>query len=309
MLSADHNPDRTTLTELIGMSRHARTLQLRSIRIGSRLTGNYLSRIKGRGMEFDESRVYQPGDDVRNIDWRVTARTGAAHTKMFREERERPVFISMDDRSTMRFATQGRFKSVIAAELTALLAWTASQQGDRVGGEIFNDIEHREFRPRRGKENVLHMLRTLSQSSDQVPVAPGSLQAAFNRLHRIVHPGSLVCVISDFHGFDAGAQKEIVNVSRHSEVLLLHAYDRLESDLPQAGRYRLSLGGRSLDINTADDAYRIAYRQQFQQRTNALSRVCGGGRMKKIVCRTDESPVVVLRNVLGKQRVHSSRAG
>ncbi len=260
-------------------------------------------------MEFDESRIYQPGDDVRNIDWRVTARTGAAHTKVFREERERPVFISMDDRSTMRFATQGRFKSVIAAQLAALLAWAATQQGDRVGGEIFNDIENREFRPRRGKENILHMLRAFSQNPDLTPIAPGSLQPAFSRLQRIVHPGSLVCVISDFHGLDESAQKEIINTSRHSEVLLLHTYDRLESNLPAVGRYRLSLGNRNLDINTADSAYCSGYRRRFQQRANILSRMCRQGRMKKIICRTDESPAIILRDAIGKQRRHSRRPG
>lgn len=260
-------------------------------------------------MEFNESRVYQPGDDVRNIDWRVTARTGVAHTKMFREERERPVFVSVDDRSAMRFATQGRFKSVIAAQLAALLAWTATQQGDRVGGEIFNDMENREFRPRRGKQNVLHMLQAFSQSPNLTPTAPGSLQPAFSRLHRLVHPGSLVCVISDFHGFDEGAQKEMVNVSRHSEVLLLHVHDRLEASLPQAGRYRLGLSGRSFDINTADSAYCSGYHRRFQRRVDILERMCRKGRMKKITCRTDESPAVILRDAIGKQHRHSRKAG
>ncbi len=260
-------------------------------------------------MEFNESRVYQPGDDVRNIDWRVTARTGVAYTKMFREERERPVFISVDGRSAMRFATQGRFKSVIAAELAALLAWTATQQGDRVGGEIFSDTENREFRPRRGKENVLHMLQAFSQNPNLTPMVPGSLQPAFGRLHRLVHPGSLVCVISDFHGLDEGAQKEMVNVSRHSEVLLLHVYDCLEASLPQAGRYRLSLGSRSFDINTADRAYRSAYHRQFRRRVDTLQRMCRKGRMKKITCRTDESPVAILRDAVGKQHRYFRKAG
>ena len=122
---------------LIRLSAGARQVNLDHSTIKSKQSGGYLSSTKGRGMEFDEARLYQPGDDIRSIDWRVTARTGKPYTKLFREERERPVFLSVDLRPSMFFATRGVFKSVQAARLASLLAWSALRQGDRIGGQIF----------------------------------------------------------------------------------------------------------------------------------------------------------------------------
>ena len=110
---------------LIRLRDPARHLSLDALRIRARRGGNYLSHFKGRGMEFDEARLYQDGDDPRSIDWRLTARTGRAYTKLFREERERPVFCWVDQRPAMQFATRGVFKSVQAARLSALLGWAA----------------------------------------------------------------------------------------------------------------------------------------------------------------------------------------
>lgn len=302
------NPTTITLTELIALNRQAVSLKLHAKRIRSRQSGQYLSRMKGRGMEFDESRPYEPGDDVRNIDWRVTARTGKTHTKMFREERERPVFISVDSRASMFFATQGRFKSVIAAELTSLLAWTAHQQGDRVGGEIFNENEHTEFRPRRGQQNILHLIKQLSSLTVTTNAQPTSLEEPFRRLQRIVHPGSLACVISDFRGLDEAASTQLINISRHCEVLLIHIYDPLEVALPDRGHYRVSFGERIMNINATNRQYRQHYSEHFQQRMNLLEKLSNNQRMNLLHCRTNESPYTVLRNRFGVQSVTRRRA-
>ena len=121
-------------------------------------------------MEYDESRLYQPGDDIRNIDWRVTARTGKPHTKLFREERERPVHVWVDLRAPMFFATRGKYKAVRAAELASLFAWTACQQGDRIGGIVFSDNSHHELKPQRGKSAVLRLIKFMVE-------APGAFVA------------------------------------------------------------------------------------------------------------------------------------
>lgn len=302
------NPTIITLTELIALNRQAASLKLHAKRIRSRQSGQYLSRMKGRGMEFDESRPYEPGDDVRNIDWRVTARTGKTHTKMFREERERPVFISVDSRASMFFATQGRFKSVIAAELTSLLAWTAHQQGDRVGGEIFNENEHTEFRPRRGQQNILHLIKQLSSLTVTTNAQPTSLEEPFRRLQRIVHPGSLACVISDFRGLDEAASTQLINISRHCEVLLIHIYDPLEVALPDRGHYRVSFGERIMNINATNRQYRQHYSEHFQQRMDLLEKLSNNQRMNLLHCRTNESPYTVLRNRFGVQPATRRRA-
>lgn len=305
---SNSNPTQATLTELIALNRQAASLKLHAKRIRSRQSGQYLSRMKGRGMEFDESRPYEPGDDVRNIDWRVTARTGKTHTKMFREERERPVFISVDSRASMFFATQGRFKSVIAAELTSLLAWTAHQQGDRVGGEIFNENEHTEFRPRRGQQNILHLIKQLSSLTVTTNAQPTSLEEPFRRLQRIVHPGSLACVISDFRGLDEAASTQLINISRHCEVLLIHIYDPLEVALPDRGHYRVSFGERIMNINATNRQYRQHYSEHFQQRMDLLEKLSNNQRMNLLHCRTNESPYTVLRNRFGVQPATRRRA-
>ena len=131
---------------LIALNRESRGLSLRAGLISAAQAGDYQAAVKGRGMEYDESRPYQAGDEIRHIDWRVTARTGKAHTKLFREERERPVWLWIDFRAPMFFATRGRFKSVLAAELAALFAWTAARQGDRVGGMVFAEATRHELR-------------------------------------------------------------------------------------------------------------------------------------------------------------------
>ena len=305
---SNSNPTQATLTELIALNRQAASLKLHAKRIRSRQSGQYLSRMKGRGMEFDESRPYEPGDDVRNIDWRVTARTGKTHTKMFREERERPVFISVDSRASMFFATQGRFKSVIAAELTSLLAWTAHQQGDRVGGEIFNENDHTEFRPRRGQQNILHLIKQLSSLTVTTNAQPTSLEEPFRRLQRIVHPGSLACVISDFRGLDEAASTQLINISRHCEVLLIHIYDPLEVALPDRGHYRVSFGERIMNINATNRQYRQHYSEHFQQRMDLLEQLSNNQRMNLLHCRTNESPYTVLRNRFGVQPATRRRA-
>ena len=143
------------LKTLVNMARPATQLKHHKTSIKSQQSGGFVSRFKGRGMEFDETRLYQPGDDIRSIDWRVTARSGSTPTKLYREERERPVFISVDNRANMHFATRGVFKSVQAAKLAALLAWVAQQKGDRIGGQTFTDTACTEIKPQNGKHGVL----------------------------------------------------------------------------------------------------------------------------------------------------------
>ena len=127
----------------------------------SALAGSYRSRFRGRGVDFLESRNYQPGDDIRNMDWRVTARTGRAHTKVFQEERERPVLVAVDAGPSLFFGTRKRLKSVAAAELAAVIAWAAVRRGDRIGGFLFAPGSHRELRPAGGRRGAMRMIQSL----------------------------------------------------------------------------------------------------------------------------------------------------
>jgi uncharacterized protein (DUF58 family) len=229
---------------LIRLSGPARAIALNVLRVNSLQTGAYVSRFRGRGMEFDESRPYQPGDDPRSIDWRVTARSTTAYTKLFREERERPVLIAVDLRANMHFATQGCFKSVNASRAAALLSWAAHHRGDRLGGLIFGDTTHRELKPRLGRRAALRFVHELVehpdwQDSDVEPSGVDPLAQAMSALRRVARPGSLVVVISDFIGFSRAAQAYLSSVARHNEVLAVFLNDPIERELPPPGRYRL----------------------------------------------------------------------
>ncbi|MCK4834519.1 MAG: DUF58 domain-containing protein, partial [Gammaproteobacteria bacterium] len=179
---------------LIQLRMQASPSLLNSSIIHAKQGGAYLSSFKGRGMEFDESRIYQAGDDIRNMDWRVTARTGSAHTKVFCEERERPVLLWLDLSTSMMFATRKKFKSVIAAEIASLIAWSAAKNNDRLGGLIFSSDEHVELKPKRGKTAVLDFIGRCTKHSAwataQTPAPAASqtrrnIASAISRLRKV----------------------------------------------------------------------------------------------------------------------------
>ena len=261
---------RVKQSTLIKLHSAALNLSLKSSGIKARLSGNYLSAFKGRGMEFDEARPYQPGDDIRSIDWRVTARTGTTHTKMYREERERPVLLWVDYRRSMFFGTQNYFKSVLAAKTAALLAWSSVQHGDRLGGLIFSEKLHQELRPQRGKAGTLHFIKKLSEHPawddyQQTPHDETSGAQALHRLRRVARPGSLIFLISDFRYLDSSAESSLSQLSRHNDVVMLFINDPLEAHLPPAGFYRVSDGKNEISLNTRNEKKCQDYAQRFHQ--------------------------------------------
>ena len=294
------SPVQVTVPELIALNRSAAILRKRPRRPKASQSGDYTSSLKGRGMEFDESRLYQPGDDIRNMDWRVTARTGKPHTKLFREERERPVFVWVDYRAPMFFATKGVFKSVFAARTAALIAWNAAQQGDRIGGLIFSENEHHELKPGQGKQGVLHLINRLvshpswtERSVDQQNQT--GIKTAIKRLNRLVRPGSLVYMLSDFRDLE-NAESEMARLSKHCEVVMLPIHDVLEERLPANGSFRLSNGNseQELVINTHDSSNLEKYQRHFKQHTEFLEQIAGRYRMHLINCLTTDDPIIKL---------------
>jgi len=283
-----------SLKTLINLVGPAASLSLQPASIRSRQNGGYVSRFKGRGMEFDETRLYQPGDDIRSIDWRVTARTGKTHTKLFREERERPVFIAVDDRAAMHFATRGVFKSVLAAKLAGLLAWTAQHHGDRMGGQIFSDNSCRELKPQNGRHAVLRFLNALLQSEAGVSEAI-TLEHAWSRLSQHVRPGSLVYIISDFRGVDAKAESHLAKLAQHCDVVLIFIYDPLESSLPSSGRYRFTDEQREVIFDANDQRQLINYQQHFEQRLKQVQQIAKKKAMMFVQCSTTDDPIQALR--------------
>ena len=270
---------RVKQSSLIALNRDARQVPLSSANIQAQFNGQYLSTFKGRGMEFSESRPYQPGDDIRSMDWRVTARTGKAHSKVFREERERPVLLWVDYRQPMFFATQQHFKSVLAAKVSALLAWSAAHHGDRLGGLIFSDQHHIELRPSRGKSACLHFIKQLAQhpawdSHEGTSSQANTAAEALARLQRVSKPGSLVFLISDFRNMNELAWSRLSHLSRHCDVVLIDIHDPLEQQLPPAGLYKITNGETELSINTYNKAQRQQYHQRYLQQQSHLQNTC-----------------------------------
>ncbi len=282
------------LKTLLDLARPAAGLQLNHLAIRAQQSGGYVSRFKGRGMEFDEVRPYQAGDDIRSIDWRVTARTGETYTKVFREERERPVFISVDNRRSMHFATRGVFKSVLAAKLAGLLAWSAQHHGDRIGGQLFSDGQCTELKPQNGKHAVLRFLNALAEQKNG-QTEQFALEHILARLTQHARPGSLVYIISDFRGFNDNAQGHLAKLARHCDVVLIFVYDPLESQLPAKGRYRFTDDGRDVVVDSGDTQRLFNYQQRFARRQQHLEQLAKKNGLAFIQCSTAEDPLLCLK--------------
>lgn len=293
---------------LIRLNGPARAIALDVLRVSSLQTGAYVSHFRGRGMEFDESRPYQPGDDPRSIDWRVTARSTTAYTKLFREERERPVLVVLDLRANMHFATRGCFKSVNASRAAALLSWAAHHRGDRLGGLIFGDSTHRELKPRLGRQAALRYVHELVahpdwENKDRSPGADDEapLAQAMSALRRVARPGSLVVILSDFLGFSRAAQSYLSSVARHNEVLAVFLNDPIERQLPPPGHYRLVSRDDELAIDTFAKAARRDYENAFQSRSQHLEAFCQRYGIHLMPLSTEDDPVTALQTALGRR--------
>lgn len=242
------------LAELLALRGAARMMSLHA-RGPSRalLFGDHRGLHRGLGLEFEEVRPYVPGDDVRSIDWRVTARRGRLHTKLFREERERPVWLVVDLQPGLFFGSRYQLKSMVAVRAAALLAWVAVHGGDRVGAVIRNGSEARCLPPRSreaGVAPILGALLALQPSAPAVP-APENLNEELRLLAPLAHPGSLVLVLSDFA--DASGTGEVLwsRLAAHAECRLFWITDELEQHGLPDGRYRGGLPQRLLPLDGA----------------------------------------------------------
>ena len=267
----------SSLSSLLQLKGQVRTLQLAKKHIRARRNGLHRSVYKGRGMDFAESRPYQAGDDIRTIDWRVTARSGRVHTKVFEEEREKPVLLWLDLRPSMYFATRGRFKSVVMAEVAALLLWKTLKDGDRIGG-ILQNGKHIELKPSRSRSTALHFLRQVSDMTRQNPNQAAvpfvthaeDLQTSWTRLRRVAQAGSQVFVISDFRQTTPAALRQLAMMTRHSQLTLIAIHDPFEERLPAQGNLRLTDGRRKLWVNLGQALWRKRYTERAEQVVKTL---------------------------------------
>jgi len=244
--------------------------------IHSILSGRHASKLRGRGLNFEELRNYLPGDDTRNIDWKVTARTRKPYIRVYTEEKDRTVWLLVDQRISMFFGSRWKMKSVVAAEAAAASAWRVLSQGDRVGAVVFDDSDLQVIPPHRSEQRVAQILKhiirknhQLNAHSEAVP-NPGMLNRALQRVSALARHDCLVCLIGDGTGIDADTRKYVTRLTEHNDVLSLFIYDPLEQSLPPAGRLVFSDGLSQLEFNTSEQALRDAYGNDFQVRIERL---------------------------------------
>ncbi len=297
-VTVDKNPLQLARKELLKLRQQAKLLLKQKPRqIRSAQSGGYLSRFRGRGSEFDEVRPYQPGDDTRNIDWRVSARSGGTFSKVFREERECPILIALDLRRPMHFGSRVTFKSLQAMQTATLLAWLGEHRGDRIGLSLFNERLHHELRPKRGQKAVLHLINMLLDN--QTPCSEQShngLENEILRLQSIVKTGSRLYIISDFHDLNEQCIQRLRGLSRHNEVVCIFIYDPLESQLPKRGHYTISNGQQRLTLSSSDQLAND-FHQQFEQRQQRLQELAQSQVIKFISIATNDNLTDRLRGL------------
>ena len=248
--------------------------------IKSQLAGTYLSRMKGRGMEYAETRPYEPGDDVRRIDWRVTARTDRSHTKLFREERERPVMIFLDLDRSMYFGTRRRLKAVQAIRAAALFGWEALARRDRVGSMCVSEEEHMEFKTGGTRKLFLRQLHEIIAihhrqlgfllKTDWKYSAGRCCAEGLARLAQVVSPGSRVRIFSDGSGLDEKSFPHLRRTTLHNEVSLTLILDPLEQRIPRKGRYRISDGNISAWLEAVSEVQQNRYADRIRNHLHDL---------------------------------------
>ena len=292
------------------------------------LSGTARTRFRGRGMEFEEVRVYQPGDDIRTIDWRVTARTQIPHTKIFREEKERPTFLAVDQRSSLFFGSQRCFKSVLAAHIASIIGWASLENSDRVGGLIFGNKSHKDIRPRRSKHAVLELIHHLNEynlalnpnlANKNLPKQTTAQSDALSNntvttlkiledIRRLAKPGSAIFIISDFHDYTPECDEILYLISRHCDVTLIQVLDPLEQTLStlnhSSGLLDVTDGEQRLQIAANDKTLQQQYRQRFEKRQQNIIRQCRRLKINLFSFGTENNEIDKMRQIFNSKTRH-----
>ncbi|MFC7338791.1 DUF58 domain-containing protein [Haloferula chungangensis] len=300
-------PSLTTITldHLVQLKAEARGFSFQQRQpVGSLLAGRHASRLRGRGLAFEELRNYHPGDDIRTIDWKATARLRKPHVRVYSEERERPVLLVVDQRSPMFFGSRRTMKSVAAAELAALSAWRALNGGDRIGGIVFNEEELTTLRPQRGPAQALRLFHEIERYNQRLaePEFPTgdvtlnhALQAA---LHSATHD-HLVVLITDLDGADEETKRLTTRISAHNDLIVTAVYDPLGIQLTGHTDMEARDRGRNWKIPT-DKAFDKAFRDTFEALTRQWRELFLHLRIPLFPLSTDQPVIDQIRKSFGQ---------
>jgi uncharacterized protein (DUF58 family) len=297
---------RVSLAELMALEFKARGLSLLTRQPRSSiLAGSHGSRLRGRGLDFEELRRYLPGDDLRALDWRASSRLGKPFVKTYREERDRPALLLVDQRMNMFFGSVRSFKSVIAAELAALLAWIAAQAGDRVGALVFNDERIEHLSPRRSRQHIAALLSSLVRQNNALSADnlieedPGQLDKSLRQCLRSAGHDHVICIISDFAGSSDTTLHLLRELAAHNDVLALQVYDPLALNLPAQGRLLVTQGQLQVELTLDRAKVRKPLGDYLQGRLREVAHMLRRSRIPLLMFSSGEDPVLQLRRELG----------
>lgn len=294
------------LEQLIALEQKGRKVSLLPRQpVHSLLSGRYASRMRGRGLNFEEIRDYRSGDDVRSIDWKVTARLQSPHVRVFNEERDRQGLLVVDQRLSMFFGTRRAMKSVTAAEIAAVVAWRILSVGDRVGGIVFNDRSIEEVRPQRSRRIVLQYLTKLAEQNQALGVGRGitrdaaMLNRALDRIRRVAPHDATVVIFSDFDGADETTRHAIAALAAHNTVIAVLIHDPSQSELPAAGRMTVTDGELQIALDVAHGSTRQNILDMSKTRLRSVFEWTRDFGVPVLPLSTAEEPVNQLHHLLG----------
>jgi len=282
----------------------------------SALSGKNASKLRGRGLNFEELRHYRPGDDIRSMDWKVTQRTGKPHIKVFTEERERNVFLAIDQRMTMFFGSTNKMKSVIAAELAALIAWQISDSGDRIGAVIYNDQQTKVIPAKRGRQHVVNLLsevlkknhelsldKPLDKSLENSPDLSSDDSDSYNKMlatiNKVSSHNGLIILIGDGHGFNDKSTDFIKQLRQHNEVIACHIFDPLELTLPKMSQMIVSDGVKQIQFSSTHKHVQKKYQEEIARQLESYVKAAKKYRIPLIEIDTITPVEQQLRKALG----------
>lgn len=272
--------------------------------IHSILAGRHASRLRGRGLNFEEMRRYLPGDDIRNMDWKVTARTRQPYVRVYTEERDRPCLLLVDQRRGMFFGSRRMMKSVAAAEIAAIAAWRVFHSGDRVGAIVFNDEDMEVIPPHRSRNQVIRILKAVVAMNHQLNAStwgrsnPEMLTRALERASRVAHHDHLLCGIAGGGGADEETVRVTTRIARHNDIIMSVVYDPMEEQLPPASRLVVADGELQLEVDGNDRGLREKFREQFSDRLEWMRRVTRQRETPLLPISTHEDVATQLRRML-----------
>ncbi|HEV8551490.1 MAG TPA: DUF58 domain-containing protein [Polyangiaceae bacterium] len=299
------------LVALRSQARHSSFLPRQPVR--SLLAGRRASKLRGRGLDFEELRAYVPGDDVRSIDWHVTARTQKPFVRTYKEERDRPVLLVVDQRASMFFGSQRLMKSVAASRLAALAAWRVAAVGDRVGALVVGEATDRPLRPARSTSTVYRLCELLVAAgrdleAHRAPPDRGSFTRALRAVAELAPRDTLVFLISDLRGISDEALALLASVRRHNDLLVAWVVDPLEATLPDVGPVSVTDGSARARIPTSDPRFRADFAAAFAHDSERVREFCRGSGAPYFELRTDRPLLDQVRETFGEARLPVGRA-